>query len=105
MFLLLFVEVEVSFSLKDIAASAADPRQAEVNGEMHKKPEGVSYRQLRAGLSAIAMVVIATIITACGNSQAEAPPPAARGRCRPGRDQIRAPVGRIYRAGRGHRCG
>src|SRR5258705_13444596 len=30
---------------------------------------------LRAGLSAIAMVVIATVITACGNSQAEAPPP------------------------------
>ena len=30
---------------------------------------------LRAGLSAIAMVVMATVITACGNSQAEAPPP------------------------------
>jgi multidrug efflux system membrane fusion protein len=30
---------------------------------------------LRAGLSAIAMVVIATVITACSNSQAEAPPP------------------------------
>ena len=44
MFLLLFIEVEVSFSLKDITASAADPRQAEVNVEMHKKPEGVSYR-------------------------------------------------------------
>src|SRR5712672_2083199 len=58
---------------------------------MHKKPEGVSYRppvkrtlvphrhyllpSLRAGLSAIAMVVMATVITACGNSQAEAPPP------------------------------
>src|SRR6267154_600981 len=61
---------------------------------MHKKPEGVSYRlsdpasqrgrschrhyllpSLRAGLSAIAMVVMATAIPACGNSQAEAPPP------------------------------
>src|SRR6266852_5063173 len=61
---------------------------------MHKKPEGVSYRlsdpasqrghschrhyllpSLCAGLSAIAMVVMATVITACGNSQAEAPPP------------------------------
>ena len=30
---------------------------------------------LRAGLSAIAMLVIATIITACSNSQADAPPP------------------------------
>ncbi len=30
---------------------------------------------LRAGLSVIAMVVMATVITACGNSQAEAPPP------------------------------
>src|SRR6266404_5369742 len=30
---------------------------------------------LRAGLSAIAMVVIATVITACSNSQADAPPP------------------------------
>lgn len=30
---------------------------------------------LRAGLSAIAMVVMATIITACNNSKAEAPPP------------------------------
>jgi multidrug efflux system membrane fusion protein len=29
---------------------------------------------LRAGLSAIAMVVMATVITACSNSQAEAPP-------------------------------
>src|SRR6266478_992523 len=44
MFPLLFIEVEVSFSLKDITAGAADPRQAEVNVEMHKKPEGVSYR-------------------------------------------------------------
>ena len=42
MFLLLFIEVEVSFSLNNITASAADPRQAEVNVEMHKKPEGVS---------------------------------------------------------------
>src|SRR3981189_2136788 len=58
---------------------------------MHKKPEGVSspppvkrtlvphrhylLPSLRAGLSAIAMVVMATVITACGNSQAEAPPP------------------------------
>jgi multidrug efflux system membrane fusion protein len=30
---------------------------------------------LRAGLSAIAMVVMATVITACNNSAAEAPPP------------------------------
>ena len=30
---------------------------------------------LRAGLSAIAMVVMATVITACSNGQAEAPPP------------------------------
>src|ERR1700730_4029148 len=30
---------------------------------------------LRAGLSAIAMVVMATVISACGNTQAEAPPP------------------------------
>jgi multidrug efflux system membrane fusion protein len=30
---------------------------------------------LRAGLSAIAMVVMALVITACSNSQAEAPPP------------------------------
>src|SRR5258708_29515881 len=30
---------------------------------------------LRAGLSAIAMVVIATVISACGNSEAEAPSP------------------------------
>src|SRR5258708_8599583 len=30
---------------------------------------------LRAGLSAIAMVVMATVITACNNSEAEAPPP------------------------------
>jgi multidrug efflux system membrane fusion protein len=40
----------------------------------------VPYRQyllvsLRAGLSAIAMVVMATVITACNNSKAEAPPP------------------------------
>jgi len=28
---------------------------------------------LRAGLSAIAMVVMATVITACGNSQAGSP--------------------------------
>ena len=30
---------------------------------------------LRAGLSAIAMVVMATAMTACSNSQADAPPP------------------------------
>jgi membrane fusion protein, multidrug efflux system len=30
---------------------------------------------LRAGLSAIAMMIIAAIITACSNSQADAPPP------------------------------
>src|SRR3982074_2471942 len=58
---------------------------------MHKKPEGVSYRppvkrtlvpyrhyllaSLRAGLFTVAMIVMATVITACGNSQAEAPPP------------------------------
>src|SRR5882762_1599699 len=30
---------------------------------------------LRAGLTAIAMVVMATVITACSNGQAEAPPP------------------------------
>ena len=30
---------------------------------------------LRAGLFAVAMVVIATVVTACSNSQAEAPPP------------------------------
>jgi multidrug efflux system membrane fusion protein len=30
---------------------------------------------LRAGLSAIAMVVMATVITACSNSHADAPPP------------------------------
>ena len=30
---------------------------------------------LRAGLPAIAMVIMATLITACSNSQAEAPPP------------------------------
>jgi multidrug efflux system membrane fusion protein len=30
---------------------------------------------VRAGLSAIAMVVMATVISACGNTQAEAPPP------------------------------
>src|SRR5258708_24818667 len=30
---------------------------------------------LRAGLSAIAMIVMATVITACSNSQAEAPSP------------------------------
>jgi hypothetical protein len=30
---------------------------------------------LRAGLSAIAMVVMATVMTACSDSQAEAPPP------------------------------
>jgi membrane fusion protein, multidrug efflux system len=30
---------------------------------------------LRAGLSAIAMVIMATVIAACSNSQAEAPPP------------------------------
>jgi multidrug efflux system membrane fusion protein len=30
---------------------------------------------VRAGLSAIAMVVMATVMTACGNSQADAPPP------------------------------
>jgi multidrug efflux system membrane fusion protein len=30
---------------------------------------------LRAGLSAIAMVVMATVMTACSNSQADAPPP------------------------------
>jgi multidrug efflux system membrane fusion protein len=40
----------------------------------------VPYRQyllasLRAGVSAVAMVVIATTITACSNSQAEAPSP------------------------------
>ena len=29
---------------------------------------------LRAGLSTIAMIVMATVITACSNSQAEAPP-------------------------------
>src|SRR4030088_2186554 len=57
------------------------------------KCEGVSYRlsapvkrtlvphrhyllpSLRAGLSPIARVVMATVITACGNSQAEPPPP------------------------------
>ena len=30
---------------------------------------------LRAGLFAVAMVVIATVVTACSNSQAEDPPP------------------------------
>jgi len=30
---------------------------------------------LRAGLSAVAMVAITTVITACSNSQADAPPP------------------------------
>ena len=34
-----------------------------------------SLASLRAGLSTIAMVVMATVITACSNTQAEAPPP------------------------------
>src|ERR1700737_3732049 len=33
-----------------------------------------NFASLRAGLSAIAMVVMATAMTACSNSQAEAPP-------------------------------
>jgi membrane fusion protein, multidrug efflux system len=33
------------------------------------------FASLRAGLSAIAMLVMATVITACSDSQAEAPPP------------------------------
>jgi len=45
----------------------------------------------------------ATVITACGNSQAEAPPPPPPEVVRPGCDQIRAPVGRIHRADRSHR--
>ena len=45
MFLLLFIEVEVSFSLKRTSLLVPPtPRRAEVNVEMHKKPEGVSYR-------------------------------------------------------------
>jgi multidrug efflux system membrane fusion protein len=50
--------------------------------ERHCQSRGtlVPYRHyllapLRAGLSAIAMVVMATVMTACSNSQAEAPPP------------------------------
>jgi multidrug efflux system membrane fusion protein len=33
------------------------------------------FASLRAGLPAVAMVAIATVLTACSNSQAEAPPP------------------------------
>jgi hypothetical protein len=39
MFLLLFLKLKLASALKDITASAADPRQAEVNVEMQKKPK------------------------------------------------------------------
>jgi hypothetical protein len=59
---LLFIEVEVSFSMKDITASAPDPRQAEVNVEMHKKPEGVSYRLSDTAPLYALIIVIANLV-------------------------------------------
>ena len=61
---LAFFEVEVNLNLTSLPVKRAL----------------VPYRQylfvsLRAGLFAIAMVVLATVITACDNSEAEAPPP------------------------------
>ena len=55
------MKLKLALALKDITASAADPRQAEVNVEMHKKPEGVSYR-----LSDSAPLYLLIILVALG---------------------------------------
>src|SRR5258706_912959 len=61
---LVFIEVEVNFRFR--------PPTVKSPLVQHRN---YLLPSLRAGLSAIAMVVMATVITACGNSQAEAPPP------------------------------
>src|SRR5258707_14014507 len=60
----------IFLKLKLTALSTSPPVKGTLVPYRHYLPAS-----LRAGLSTIAMIVMATVITACSNSQAEAPPP------------------------------